>query len=146
MDRPNAIRRVQAKDSEQIQELIQEWLGYTPPYGRTESIASALKNQEILVAVISCRIVGFVHYVMHNDVIDGAPKAFVTALYVRPLNRGLGIGTLLLGSLIRDARDRGAVSVEVSTTQGDSLRFYQRRGFRQAFGDIGESFLEFDVK
>lgn len=140
------IRRAEVNDSEQIQELIQKWLSYTPPYGRTESIASAVEDQEILLAVISRRIVGFVHYVMHNDIIDGAPNAFITAFYVRPPNRCSGIGTSLLESLIRDVRKRGAVSIEVSTTQSEALRFYERRGFRRAFGDIGESFLEFDVK
>lgn len=146
MNQPCTVRKADVDDVEQIRELLVEWLGSPPPRGRRESIASAVANQEILVAVASSNVVGLIHYVMHNDIIDGAPNAFITAFYVRPSHRHAGVGASLLESMISHARGMGAVSIETSTTQSEARRFYERRGFKQTIGDIGESFLERELE
>jgi GNAT superfamily N-acetyltransferase len=89
--------------------------------------------------------VGFIHYILHEDVIDGAPNAFVTAFYISPAFRGKGAGTLLLKEAIADSLARGAVGVETSTIHDSARKLYERCHFKQAFGDIGEVFLELDV-
>ena len=142
MTRYYRTRRAGAGDATQVEELIQEWLGPPPSRSRRESIALAIESEEVLLAVAPSGTVGFVHFVVHNDVIDGAPNAFVTALYVRAAHRRRGIGSSLIQEVMREARRRGAVSVETSTTHAEAKRFYEGLGFGQASGDIGEVFLE----
>jgi GNAT superfamily N-acetyltransferase len=89
--------------------------------------------------------IGFIHYILHENVIDGAPNAFVTAFYVSPAYRGKGVGTLLLEGAITDSLARGAVGVETSTIHGYARKLYEKNHFKRAFGDIGEVFLELDI-
>jgi len=83
---------------------------------------------------------------MHEDVIDGDPNSFITAFYVTPPFRRKGIGTLLLKWAIDDSLVRGAVGVETSTIHAEAKKLYERLHFKQTFGDIGEVFLELDLK
>jgi GNAT superfamily N-acetyltransferase len=97
------------------------------------------------VAEVSSHIVGFIHFVLHEDIIDGAPNAFITAFYVQEGYRGKGIGVQLLHEAIVASMERGATFIETSTLHSSAKAFYERHGFRQIFGDIGEVFLELDV-
>jgi GNAT superfamily N-acetyltransferase len=141
----SAVREGRPGDAEGVGEIIRQWLGPDPPRGRNDSIAGALASGEVLVAASASGVVGFIHYVMHRDIIDGAPNAFITAFCVQEKFRRAGIGTSLLSAMVEEARRRGAVSVETSTTHSHSKRFYENRGFRQTVGDIGESFLELEL-
>jgi GNAT superfamily N-acetyltransferase len=133
------------KDAPSVENLLTEWFHLGPADGRLESVRSAVEEQELLVAEIAERIIGFIHYVMHDDIIDGGPNSFITAFYVSPANRGQGVGTSLLESAIADALQRGAVGVETSTIHVRAKRFYEKHHFRQAVGDISEVFLELDI-
>lgn len=88
---------------------------------------------------------GFIHFVQHEDVIDGAPNAFITALYVQEMFRGEGLGNALLHEAIAASAIRGAAFIETSTLHSRAKAFYERHGFKQVSGDIPESFLELDV-
>lgn len=110
------------------------------------SIRRAIERGELFVARSRSKVVGFLHCVMHGDIVDGALNAFITAFYVSPAHRGKGVGRLLLKEAIADSLSRGAVGVETSTLHLAAKHFYERNHFRQAFfGDIGEVFLELDV-
>jgi hypothetical protein len=54
----------------------------------------------------------------------------------------------LLGEVIRDALDRGAVGIDTSTANPDARRLYKKHHFRQFMGgwSMGEVFLELDMK
>ncbi len=145
MDTAYRVRKAESSEIGQIEGLLEEWLGPYPRRSRSESIADAVAKGEVLVAASASGVLGFIHYGVHNDVVDGAPNAFITAFCVRASRRRMGIGASLLDGTIADARRRGAVSVEASTTRSGAKRFYERRGFRQPFGDIGETFLELDL-
>ena len=138
------VRGAKLGDAKKILSLLEEWLGPSS-HNRTESVADAIANQEILVAARSSSLVGLIHFVVHSDIIDGAPNAFITAFYVRELDRRAGVGTSLLEETIAAVRAKGVVSVETSTTRKAAMRFYEKRGFKQSFGDLGEQFLELDV-
>lgn len=97
------------------------------------------------MADASSTIVGFIHFVQHEDVIDGAPNAFITAFYVQGRYRGKGIGEALLHEAIKASAMKGATFVETSTLHRTAKAFYERHGFKQIFGDIGETFLELDI-
>ena len=61
----------------------------------------------------------------------GGDVADVMTLAVVPGSRGRGIGDLLVGELVRRARDSGAGSVmlEVRADNGPARRLYERHGF-----------------
>lgn len=57
--------------------------------------------------------------------------ALLDELYVVPGHRGQGIGTAIIGLLLRDAAARGVGLLEVNVEEGDvdAQRFYARHGF-----------------
>jgi GNAT superfamily N-acetyltransferase len=140
------VRRARIKDSHRLKYLLREWLNWEPKSGRIRSIRRAIKNKEFLLAESTSMVVGFIHFVLHEDVIDGAPNAFITALYVQEMFQRRGIGTRLLNEVIKESAGRGAISVETSTIHSGAKSFYEKNGFKQTMGEIGEIFLELDIK
>ena len=139
------IRRARKTDASAVDRLLSEWFDWKPESGRLESVKRAIHDHEILVAQSNKRIVGFIHYMMHEDVIDGGPNAFISANYVSSRDRGGGVGTLLLKEMIKDSLARGAVGIETSTIHDRAKRFYEKHHFKQTMGDIAEIFLELDI-
>ncbi len=139
------MRRALKTDSPAVDRLLSEWLDWKPESGRLESIQRATVKGELLVAQDFTRIIGFIHYVMHEDTIDGGPNSFITAFYVSPSCRGKGVGTLLLEGAIADSLAMGAVGVETSTIHTLAKRLYERHHFKQTKGEMGEVFLELDI-
>ena len=140
------IRRARITDAPAVDGLLSEWFDWKPESGRLESVKRAIHHHEILVAQSNKRIVGFIHYMKHEDVIDGGPNAFISANYVSSGHRGRGVGTLLLKEMIKDSLARGAVGVETSTIHARAKKFYERQHFKQTLGDIPELFLELDIQ
>ena len=140
-----SIREASEKDISTISRTLAEWLEWNVP--RESSIKRAIENNELLVADRKGAVIGFVHYVMHEDIIDGGLNAFITCLYVAPEFRNQRIGTLLLGRAIKDAVGKGAIGIETSTASPDARRFYERHNFKQFMGKsaMGEVFLELDM-
>ena len=132
-------------DASAVDRLLSEWFDWKPESGRLESVKRAIRNREVLVAQHNKRIVGFIHYIMHEDIIDGGPNAFISANYVSSKHRGKGVGSLLIQELIKDSLARGAVGVETSTIHARAKKFYEKHHFKQTLGDIGEVFLELDI-
>jgi GNAT superfamily N-acetyltransferase len=89
--------------------------------------------------------VGFIHYIIHEDVIGGAPNSFITAFYVQGRFRGRGIGSALLREAVTESAEHGVVNVETSTIHSRAKSFYEKHHFRQVQGDIPETFLDLDV-
>ncbi len=145
MPKAVVVRRALMTDALAIDNLLSEWFDWKPSSGRLKSVRRAIKKGELLVAATGSRIIGFVHYVMHEDIIDGAPNSFITAFFVTQTHRRRGVGTLVLEEAITDSLARGAVGVETSTIHAKARKLYQRHYFKQTMGDIGEGFLELDV-
>jgi GNAT superfamily N-acetyltransferase len=97
------------------------------------------------VAELDALVIGFIHFVMHEDIIDGGPNSFITAFYVSPAFRGKGVGTLLLERAVADSLAIGAVGVETSTIHASAKKLYEKHWFKQTMGDVGEVFLELDI-
>jgi GNAT superfamily N-acetyltransferase len=146
LSKNTVVRRALSSDAPAVDSLLFEWLNFKPSSGRLDSIHRAISNKELLVATVDSRVIGFIHYVMHEDVIDGNPNSFITAFYVAKLYRRRGLGTLLLKHAITDSISNGAVGVETSTTHVQARRLYERLHFKQTTGDIGEVFLELDLE
>jgi GNAT superfamily N-acetyltransferase len=69
------------------------------------------------------------------------------SIWVSPSQRGVGVGTLLLISLLEEARVRGLPGVSLSVEQGNRARaLYERVGFAPAGSefDPGTLMLQFD--
>ncbi len=139
------VRRASMTDALSVDALLSDWFDWKPRSGRLESVRRAVRKRELLVAEVGSRIIGFIHYVMHEDIIDGAPNSFISAFFVSKSDRRRGVGTLLLEAAIRDSLARGAVGVETSTIHALARKLYEKHHFKQTIGDIGEVFLELDV-
>ena len=139
------MRRAENADAPAVDSLLSEWFDWKPASGRLESIHRAITNRELLVAQDHVRVVGFIHYVMHEDIIDGGLNSFITAFYVSSSYRGQGVGSLLLEEAIADSLSIGVVGVETSTIHASAKKLYERHHFKETWGDIGEVFLELDI-
>jgi len=139
------VRRAREEDISVIDGYITEWLNFDTD--REESIRRAVKNKELLVADYRGELLGFIHYVMHEDIIDGGPNSFITAFYVLPEFRKKGVGSKLLQAAIEDGAQRGALEIEASTADPDARRLYEKHHFQQFMGKwtMGEVFLELDI-
>ena len=145
MSKGLVVGRALMADAVAVDNLLSEWFDWKPISGRLDSVKRGIRKKELLVAKAGSRVVGFIHYVMHEDVIDGNPNAFISAFYVSETVRGRGVGSLLLESVIADSLARGAVGVETSTIHKRAMQLYERHHFKQTMGDIGEVFLELDI-
>jgi GNAT superfamily N-acetyltransferase len=133
-------------DALAVRALLSEWFDWSPRLGRLSSVRRAIRDRELLVALSGSRVVGFIHYVLHEDIIDGGLNAFISAFYVSAQHRSKGVGTLLLERAISDSLARHAVGMGTSTIHLRAKQLYERHHFRQAFGDLGEVFLELDIE
>ena len=140
-----AVRRAAKTDALAVDSLLSGWFDWKPDSGRLDSIHRAITRGELLVAQDCSRVIGFIHYVMHEDIIDGGLNSFITAFYVSPAYRGKGVGMLLLTEAVGDSLAVGAVGVETSTIQSSAKKLYEKHYFKQTMGDIGEVFLELDI-
>jgi GNAT superfamily N-acetyltransferase len=139
------VRRAAKTDALAVDSLLSEWFDWKPDSGRLDSIHRAITNREVLLAEVNSLVIGFIHNVIHEDIIDGGLNSFITAFYVSPAHRGKGIGTLLLNESIADSLAMGAVGVETSTIHTLAKKLYERHHFKQTMGDMGEVFLELDI-
>ncbi len=145
MSRKLLIQRALRADAPAIDSLLSEWFEWKPKSGRLKSVERAIRKRELIVSETGSRIIGFIHYIMHEDIIDGGPNTFISAFYVSKADRGKGVGTVLLERAIADSLARGAVDVETSTIHKRAKKLYENHQFKQTVGDIGEVFLELDL-
>lgn len=134
------VRPASESDIPSINALLLEWLDLRKE--RELVFREAVGNAELIVAEQDGVLVGFIHCVMHNDIIDGGPNCFITAFYVTPGKRRNGIGTRLLRTAVQEGIKKGAVGLEASTTNVEARRLYEKHGFTQFRGEI---FLEMDM-
>jgi len=114
-----------------------------PSIDRSNAIGRATRNKEILVAEENGSVVGFIHGVLHEDIIDGAPNLFITSFFVVADRRNAGIGSTLLNASIQYAIKNKATEIETSTMSRDARRLFERFGFIQRDGEV---FLELNSR
>jgi GNAT superfamily N-acetyltransferase len=134
------VRQATEHDLPTTDALLRKWLNFRKE--RKMSFRQALRNTELIVAERDGGLLGFIRYVIHNDIIDGGLNAFITAFYVTPNHRRKGIGSALLTRAIQDALRKGVVGIESSTTNPEARRLYEKYGFKQYRGEV---FLEMDM-
>ena len=77
------------------------------------------------VGMASCHIQLLLHH--------AAPVAEIQEMYVRPELRSQGIGQRLIEAIKKNAQQKGAVQLEVTSNQSRTAthRFYEREGFQK---------------
>jgi GNAT superfamily N-acetyltransferase len=86
-----------------------------------------------LVAERGGRVVGFAALAWGWTIIDDEPQPRVTALSVMPDERGRGTGAALMAAAEAWARERGAVTLRLTTAvrRERAHRFYERLGYER---------------
>jgi ribosomal protein S18 acetylase RimI-like enzyme len=80
-----------------------------------------------------------------KELADGQGRAYIYGFRVKPLYRGLGVGSRLLQIVEADLRRRNFtwVCLNVSRENRDALRFYQRYGYQVVAAEPGRwSYLD----
>lgn len=123
-----SVRTGKEEDVTSIRRLLAEWLDQ--PIPRKESLRRAIRKKEVLVAENGDGVVGFLHQAIREDIIDGSPNSFITAIYVDARHRNSGVGAALIEEALNRAKRAGVTRAEISTTSAKARRFYRRHRFR----------------
>jgi [ribosomal protein S18]-alanine N-acetyltransferase len=99
----------------------------------TNEIGAPKHQRRYIVARIDGRVVGYAGLMFAEDARDGSPSAHITNIAVDPAWHRHKIGTRLMLTVARIAREHGAVSLtlEVRHTNVAAQRLYHRFGFLQ---------------
>lgn len=142
------IRKATMNDVEALREMYRELeedcVKYQPEHFVTgfreneffEKILSS-PNQDILVAEINGRPVGFSHVMIleqkHVACLKPQTAVYIQDLEVRAETRGRGIGSKLMEASKEYGLARGAdfIRLQVFPQNTDGIRFYERNGFRE---------------
>jgi GNAT superfamily N-acetyltransferase len=101
-----------------------------------ESLREALFGErrvaEVIFAVVDGTEEGFALFFHNFSTFVGRPGLYLEDIYVRPEQRGRGIGRFLFGELARIARERrcGRMEWAVLTWNEPAIRFYRNQGAR----------------
>jgi GNAT superfamily N-acetyltransferase len=102
-------------------------------YYRAFDAIAADPNNAVIVAEIDGRIAGTLQLTyIPGLTYTGRERAQIEGVRVASEYRGRGVGQLLIGWVIERARERGCRVVQLTTDRQrpDSIRFYQKIGFR----------------
>ncbi len=131
------VRPAREEDTPALVALAGEGLPLASADARARMIERALADglHELLVAKASEEIVGFIEWLLAYDVAEGAPIAYVLALYVRPDWRQKGVGTALFKAVMSRAKARGASEIHASVVAENeaAVRLYRRCGFTRVY-------------
>jgi GNAT superfamily N-acetyltransferase len=133
-----AVREARESDVDQIHQLIRDLAEYerspesvssTPDQVRT-ALFGPQAAAYALVAEVGGEVVGFALYFLNFSTWTGVHGIYLEDLFVRPEQRGSGLGKALLVALAELAVDRGYARVEWSVLDWNepSIEFYRRLG------------------
>jgi [ribosomal protein S18]-alanine N-acetyltransferase len=103
------------------------------PTAFVNEIGAPRSSRRYIVARLGSRVIGYGGIMYVEDARDGAPSAHITNIAVDPLLHRSKVGTRLLLSLARLARNNGCrhLSLEVRNTNTAAQSLYHRFGFLQ---------------
>jgi GNAT superfamily N-acetyltransferase len=133
-----AVREATPADVGRIRELIVELATYERSADRAiateEQLRTALFGEHpavfALVAEAACEVVGFALWFLNFSTWEGVHGIYLEDLYVRPEQRGTGLGKALLRSLASIAVARGYARFEwwVLDWNTPAIEFYRTLG------------------
>jgi len=135
------IRRANAEDARAIAELLhdfnREFDEPTPSVETLEQrIVHLLHGGDTLVLLVGAPPDGLAVLRFRDAIWSSGLECYLAELYVTPAQRGHGLGRLLLEAAIREARTRGADSMEIGVDEPDhsARRLYESLGFTNRTG------------
>ena len=126
-------RLATVKDAERLGALLHDFqTEYEDPSPGPEVLADRIRKaiaHDDLVFVLSDD--GFAQLSLRPWLISGTPVALLEELYVAPAARRQGQGRALLEHAMAAARERGATTIELNTSETDvaARRLYESAGF-----------------
>ena len=135
------IRRATAADADLIGELLHDFnVEFEEP---TPTVADlAIRIRELLernTVVLLAEDLGLVLLRFQPSIWSAHDECYLAELYVRPEDRGAGIGKALMTAALDAARSRGADYMHLGTSEDDvaARHLYESMGFRRTEGDGG---------
>ena len=132
---PVSIRRAGPQDAEEVVHLVNELAEQS---GETSPISIQYVHQylsesesQILLAELNGRTIGMLSYSVQPDLYHAGPVGLIELLIVHQAERGKGIGSTLVGEVLRRAKAQGWVELSVSTMPENqsAIEFYRKHGF-----------------
>jgi ribosomal protein S18 acetylase RimI-like enzyme len=141
---PPTVRRASVDDAAVVAQLLHDFNSEfgepTPPVADlTERIADLLRSGETVV-LLTGDLDGLAVLRVRQAIWSRGLETTVAELYVRPSRRGQGLGRALMETAIREARVRGADTMEIGVDEPDLVarRLYESLGFtNRSRGDAG---------
>jgi GNAT superfamily N-acetyltransferase len=138
-------RRATAADAAEVAGLLHDFnTEFDTPSPGVDVLTGRLRgllSSPTTIAVLAGRpSTGVALLTLRSNVwFDGA-VALLDELYVRPPQRGHGIGTAMLSLAVDLCRSAGVELMEINVDEGDdgARRFYERHGFSATEPDTGE--------
>jgi ribosomal protein S18 acetylase RimI-like enzyme len=135
------IRPVRAEDLPAL-----EWDGVYTSYRHVfrETFDDAQRGQRVMLAAVAAgEMVGQVFVQLSSSeqhFADGATRAYLYALRVRPVWRGQGVGARLIAAAEAVLRERGFTRAVIAAAKENAgaLRLYERLGYRVFAEDPGQ--------
>ena len=109
----------------------------TPPVATlAERFAQLLTNGDTVVLLVGHRPDGLAVLRFRNAIWTSGLDCYLAELYVTPTQRGKGLGRALMQAALREARDRGADTMEIGVDEPDlaARRLYESLGFTNRTG------------
>jgi ribosomal protein S18 acetylase RimI-like enzyme len=135
------VRRASPDDAQAVAKLLHDFdTEYDMPTPEVsvlaERYAELLENGEVTVLITGDGLEGFAQLRFRPSVYAKALDAYLEELYVIPSRRGQGFGRALLEAAMKEARDRGAVHIDLGTSETDTAArgLYESAGFTNREG------------
>jgi ribosomal protein S18 acetylase RimI-like enzyme len=135
------VRRARVDDAPEVARLLDafnsEFDEFTPGVDAvTERGRQLLEAGEITVLLAGEPAIGIAQLRFFHSVWSDGHEAYLEELYVAPERRGEGLGRALLEAAIELARERGAVNIDLNTSEDDTaaLALYESAGFTNREG------------
>lgn len=93
-------------------------------------------TESLFVAEFSKELIGFALVAIRKEYVEGAdhgPVGYLEGIYVKPGNRGTGIGKLLLDACENWSREQGLSQMgsDAEIINENSIQFHHRSGFQE---------------
>ena len=135
------VRRAGAGDAPVIAQLLhdfnREFDEPTPPVAQlAQRVAQLLEGGDTVVLLVGDGPDGVAVMRFRDAIWSSGLECYLAELYVTPARRANGLGRALMQAALREARDRGADTMEIAVDEPDLVarRLYESLGFTNRAG------------
>ena len=135
------VRRADVGDARLIAQLLhdfnREFDEPTPSVTvLAQRVAQLLRGGDTVVLLVGDGPDGLAVLRLRDAIWSSGRECYLAELYVSPARRGNGLGRALMQAALREARDRGADTMEIAVDEPDlaARRLYESLGFTNRAG------------